>query len=175
MCNIRRGMKRYFGVIILLLPLLTIATGLCGGEPDKKTEGASVHKSKFILTTNDSLLSLRARDASLKELLEAIGQRMKIEVVGSIPEEERITIAFDKLTLEDTIKGLCKNYAFVKESGKEKGRITKITILPESRTKEVAARGKPSAPLSEETIKEKPARPEPFKFEFDPSEFEEEK
>lgn len=175
MCNIRRGMKRYFGVIILLLPLLTIATGLCGGEPDKKTEGASARKSKFMLTTNDSLLSLRARDASLKEILETIGQKMKIEVVGSISEEERVTIAFDKLTLEDAIKSLSKNYAFVKEPGKEKEKITKITILSEGRSGEVVARKELPQPAPEEIVEEEPARPEPFKFEFDPSEFEEEK
>lgn len=170
MSKVRRGMKRYFGVIILLLPLLTIATGLCGGEPDKKTEGASARKSKVILTTNDSLLSLRARDASLKEILEAIGQRMKIEVVGKIPEEERITVAFDQLPLEDAMKRLSKNCAYIKESGKEERRITKIIILPEGKTREVVAReGLPQPPL-EETAEEDPA-PEPFKFEFDPSEF----
>lgn len=166
MCNVRRVMERSFGVIILLLPLLIITAALCGGETDRKTEGESVRKSKFILTTNDSLLSLRARDASLKEILEAIGRRMKIEMVGNIPQEERITIAFDKLTLEDAIKSLSKNYAFVKESGKEKERITKITILSENRS-----RGEFPQPAPEELVKEKPGRPEPFKFEFDPSEF----
>ncbi|TVM00362.1 MAG: hypothetical protein CV087_14650 [Candidatus Brocadia sp. WS118] len=160
MSNVRQGMKRCFGVIILLLPLLIITAALCGGEPDKKTEGESVRKSKFILTTNDSLLSLRARDASLKEILEAIGRRMKIE-------EERITIAFDKLSLEDAIKSLSKNYVFVKELGKEKERVTKITILSEGRS-----RGELPQPAPEEPIEEEPARPEPFKFEFDPSEYE---
>ncbi len=112
MSKVRRGMKWCFGVIILLLPLLIITAGLCGGETDRKTEGESVRKSKVILTINDSLLSLRASDAPLKEILEAIGRRMKIEVVGNIPEEERITIAFDKLSLEDAIKSLNKNWFF---------------------------------------------------------------
>lgn len=167
MCNVRRGMERCFGVIVLLLPLLIITAALCGGETDRKTEGESVRKSKFILTTNDNLLSLRARDASLKEILEAIGRRMKIEVAGNIPEGERITMAFDKLNLEDAIKSLSKNYTFVKESGKEKERTMKITILAEGRSRKELPQ-----PAPEETVEEKPTRPEPFKFEFDPSEFE---
>ncbi|TLD42029.1 MAG: hypothetical protein JETT_1738 [Candidatus Jettenia ecosi] len=166
-------MERCSGVIILLLPLLIITAGLFGGETDRKTEGESVRKSKFILTTNDSLLSLRARDASVKEILEAIGRRMKIEMVANIPDE-RITLAFNKLPLEDAIKSLSKNYAFIKESGKEKGRVMKITILPEGKLREVVARQELPSPASEETIKEKPTRSEPFKFEFDPSEFEKE-
>lgn len=169
MCNVGRGMERCSGVIILLLPLLIITEALFGGEAGRKTEGESVHKSKFILTTNDSLFSLRARDASLREILEAIGRRMKIEMVSNIPDEERITLAFNKLPLEDAIKSLSKNYAFIKESGKEKGRVMKITILPESRSREELPQT-----ASEEAVKEKPAQPEPFKFEFDPSEFEKE-
>jgi len=61
---------------------------------------------------------------------------MKIEVVADISEEEKITIRFDKLSLEDAIKRLSS--------------------------------------ARKEAAREKLPRPEPFKFEFDPSEFMEE-
>jgi len=133
MSNSKRKLEKLLAVSVFLLFLLTISNALFGSEAHKKTREKSAN---FILTIKDDLLSLRARDASLKEILEAMGRRMKIVMVGNIPEEERITIRFDKLTLEDAIKSLSKNYAFVKESEREKGKITKITILSESRSRE---------------------------------------
>lgn len=169
MSNSKRKLEKLLAVTVFLLCLLMISNALYGSEAHKKIKEKSQTKANFILTTKDNLLSLRARDASLKEILEAIGRRMKIEMVGNIPEEERVTIRFDKLSLEDAIKSLSKNYVVVKESGKEKGKITKITILTEGKTREVAVREGSTPPEHEE----RPTRPEPFKFEFDPSEFEE--
>ena len=84
----------------------------------------------FVLTIKDSLISLTAKDASLKEIVEEIGRRMKIEVLADISEEEeKITIGFDKLSLGDAIKRLSTSYAYVWNSEKEEGKITKIVLF----------------------------------------------
>lgn len=192
MNSVRRKEIRHCFVIIFLLSLLIIPAVLFGEEADKKPEGKPDSRTDFVLTIKDDLISLSAKDASLKEVVEEIGKRMKIKVVANIPEEEKVTTEFDRLSLEDALKRLSRNYVYEKES--EKGKITKIMFLqrgkgtalsepatkefevekgkglikPESRIKEEVAGKKPEA---EEVDKEKPPRPEPFKFEFDPSEF----
>jgi len=177
MCNTKKGMKKLFWVIILLLLLLIIPASLFGGEADKKYEVQAESKSDFVLTIKDSLISLTAKDASLKQIVEEIGRRMKIEVVADISEEEKITIRFDKLSLEAAIKKLRTSYAYVWNSEKEEGKITKIVLLPEgkgtavSTIKEEKKLAKSESRAKKEAAKEKSPRPEPFKFEFDPSEF----
>ena len=162
-------------------------SGVKKTEADKKSEAQAKSRAAFVLTIKDSLISLTARDASLKEITEEIGRRMKIEVVADISEEEKITIRFDKLSLEDAIKKLRTSYAYVWNSEKEKGKITKIVLLPEGKgtvlsrptTKESEVKGEKRLVKSESSAgkkiaSEKSPRPETFKFEFDPSEFMEE-
>jgi len=161
MCNAMKGIEKLFWVSILLLPLLIIPDTLFGGEADKKSEVDSKSKADFVLTIKDSLISLTAKDASLKEIVEEIGRRMKIEVVADISEEEKITIRFDKLSLEDAIKRLPEG---------------KGTALSRPTTKEFEVKGekrlvKSESSAGKEAAREKSPRPEPFKFEFDPSEF----
>ena len=113
-------------------------------------------------------------------MVEEIGHRMKIEVVADISEEEKITTKFDKLSLEDAIKKLSTSYAYVWNSEKEEGKITKIVLLPEgkgtglSTIKEEKKLVKSESRARKEVASEKSPRQEPFKFEFDPSEFMEE-
>ena len=184
MCNTKKGMKKLFWVIILLLPLLIIPDSSFGGEADKKYEVKAESRADFVLTIEEDLISLSAKDASLKEITEEIGRRMKIEVVADISEEEKITIRFDKLSLEDAIKRLRTSYAYVWNSEKEEGKITKIVLLPEGKgtvpsrptIKESEVKGekrlvKSESSAGKEAAREKLPRPEPFKFEFDPSEF----
>ena len=159
-------------------------SGVKQREADEKSEAESESRADFVLTIKDSLISLTAKDASLKEITEEIGRRMKIEVVADISEEEKITIRFDKLSLEDAIKRLKTSYAYVWNSEKEGGKITKIVLLPEGKgtavsrptTKESTVEEekrlvKPESSAGKKIASEKSPRPEPFKFEFDPSEF----
>ena len=184
MLNAKKGIEEFFLVSIFLISLLITPNSLFGGEADKKSEVQAKSKADFVLTIKDSLISLTAKDASLKEITEEIGRRMKIEVVADISEEEKITIRFDKLSLEDAIKRLRTSYAYVWNSEKEEGKITKIVLLPEGKgtvlsrpaIKESEVKGEKRLVKSEssaraEAAREKSPRPEPFKFEFDPSEF----
>jgi type II secretory pathway component GspD/PulD (secretin) len=177
MLNAKKGIEELFVVSILLISLLITPNSLFGGEADKKYEVKAESTADFVLTIKDSLISLTAKDASLKEITEEIGSRMKIKVVADISEEEKITIRFDKLSLEDAIKRLRTSYAYVWNSEKEEGKITKIVLLPEgkgtavSTIKEEKKLVKSESREKKEAAKEKLPRTEPFKFEFDPSEF----
>jgi hypothetical protein len=77
-----------------------------------------------------SSISLKAKDASLKEILEEIGRRMKIEVIANIPREQKITTELDMMYLEDALKRFKTNYAYITKTGKQKGNITKIVVVP---------------------------------------------
>ena len=188
MCNEKRGIEKLFLVSIFLISLLIIPNFLFGGEADKKFEVKAESRADFVLTIKDSLISLTAKDASLKEITEEIGRRMKIEVVADISEEEKITTKFNKLSLEDAIKKLRTSYAYVWNSEKEEGKITKIVLLPEGKgtvlsrptNRESEVKGgkrlvKSESSAGKKAARKKLPRPEPFKFEFDPSEFMEKK
>ena len=99
MCNGKRRIEDLFLVSIFLISLLITPNFLFGGEADKKYETQAKSRADFVLTIKDSLISLTAKDASLKEIVEEIGSRMKIEVVADISKEENIAIRFDNLSL----------------------------------------------------------------------------
>jgi hypothetical protein len=115
----------------------------------------------FVLTVQDSLLSLRAQDASLKAILEAIGRELAIGVVAHMSAHKKITVQFDQLSLTDALQRLHTNYAYVMEGQK----VVKLIVLPSGqerlrqpeRRRPAEARGT-AAP-----------QPAPFRFEFDPS------
>ena len=170
MYNVKKGTEKLFWVSILLISLLITPNSLFGEEADKKPEVESKSKADFVLTIKEDLISLSAKDASLKDIVEEMGRRMKIEVVARIPKEEKITIEFDKLSIENAIKKFSTSYAYVWNSEKEGGKLTKIVLLPEGKGTAVSTiKGKKRLVKSES--KEESPRPEPFKFEFDPSEF----
>ena len=115
--------------------------------------------SSFSVTDEQGLISVKAVDAPLKLVIEEIGQRLGIEVDGKISDDERVTADFEKLPLEQAIKQLTARYAYFHE--KADGRITRIVLFPEGQEAPVSRIG--SVP------KEIRDGPEPFKFEFDPS------
>lgn len=178
MLNRKKGIEKFpLVLILLLLPLLVIPATVFAGESDKKIEGEAKGKAEFVLTIKDGLISLNAKDASLKKIIDEIGSSMKIDVIGNIPEEEKISVGFDKLSLKEALEKLSSNYGYLmdsergeKEDHSNKLQITKIIILPKGEETET-----PKFTAKESTIQDsedkETKRPEPFKFEFDPSEF----
>ena len=130
MHNEKTGLKKFFGLIIILMPLLIIPTSLLGDQTDKKPERNSESHVEYVLVVKGDHISLKAKDASLKDILEEIGRRMKIDVVANIPREEKITLELDMMYLGDAIKRFKTNYAYITESDKDKGKITKIVVVP---------------------------------------------
>jgi hypothetical protein len=142
--------------LIILMMLLLFSSALAKAVEEAKSE----IPSNYVLAIEDGLITLNAKDASLKDIFKELGKRMDIEVKAMVPEEEKITIAFDRLSLEDAIKRLSINYVYLIDSNREEGKITKIVVLPEEEGKGKIVSGKV-----------KKSREEPFKFEFDPSKY----
>jgi type II secretory pathway component GspD/PulD (secretin) len=117
--------------------------------------------SNFVLTVQDSLLSLRAQDASLKAILEAIGRELGMGVVAHISAHDKITVQFDQLTLTDALQRLHTNYAYVMEGQK----VVKLIVLPPG----PARLRQPESRRPAETSGKATLQPAPFQFEFDPS------
>ncbi len=163
--------KKLLGVfIIMIITLIIIPAALVEGKADGSTEEKLENISDFELTVKDGLISLKTKDASLREIIEEIGKSMKIKVVGAIPDEERISAEFDKLSLEEALEKLSTNYGLLTDSEKEEKKITKIIILPKG--KEAALSSNivdQSETMESDSEGNESERPEPFKFEFDPS------
>jgi len=170
------------------LTLVLCASVLFGQGLEISTPRASASTGNFVLTVEANRLSLDAQDASLRAILEEIGLKMHLEVLGEIPAQETVTTEFRNLPLEEALHQLSSNFGYQMKSEKGGQEISKIFILPKGtgpanakRTmKEVEPLKEIVTPNSEpilqaesakenESDKEKPTRPEPFKFQFDPS------
>jgi hypothetical protein len=57
-------------------------------------------------------------------MLEEIGRRMNIEVFANIPREQKLTLEFDSLSIEDAIERLrtYTNIVYVKDGKKVQSR-----------------------------------------------------
>jgi hypothetical protein len=130
MHNIKKGIKKLLSFTIISLSFLIIPTILPGMEADKNPKENSESYGGYDLVIKGNDISLKAKGASLKNILEEIGRRMKIEVFVNIPQEVKITIALDMMYLGDALKKFKKNYAYITESDKDEGKIIKIVVVP---------------------------------------------
>lgn len=176
------GIRAFLGMLILVLSLLMISYPVEGEERSDGPDKESMSKRSYSLTIEENVISLSATNASLKEIVEEIGHRMKIEVVTHIRNDETISIKFDDLPIEESIRRLSTNHVYLIDSEREKGRIAKIVILPKGqgkvssgRIKEQTRRDTYSQATSQKKTSGKSSESVPFKFEFDPSKFLKEK
>ena len=116
-------------VFIFMLSLLVIPTEIFGWEESKKAEEELERNTDFDLLIKDGNITLSANAASLKEILKEIGSKMKVEVVGYIPEEEEVSVGFANLSIKETLEKLGLNYGCIKDTEGEKD-LVKIIILP---------------------------------------------
>ncbi|HEY7492005.1 MAG TPA: hypothetical protein VIH59_12960 [Candidatus Tectomicrobia bacterium] len=139
---------------------LMIPAVLRSGEAGPASGQGATQPGDFVLTVQGSLLSLRAQDASLKAILEAIGRELAIGVVAHIPAHEKITVQFDGLSLTDALQRLHANHAYVMEGEK----VVQLMVLPSGKERlRVPASRRPA-----ETGGQAVPQPAPFRFEFDP-------
>ena len=108
--------------------------------------------------------SPRAQDASLKAVMDAIGQRTQVTVITRLQGTETLTLAFDRLTLEETLKRLHAHatLANAKDATHADDAIPAIWVLSSAAnvTRPVATPPREPKP---------PHRPEPFQFDIHPS------
>jgi hypothetical protein len=169
---------------LLLVGVLVTAAQVFAGEAERTPKEKPAAKADFVLTMKDNVVSLTAKDASLKKILEEIGQRMSIEVLALLPEQEKITADFEKLPLEEAIERLIRNYPHLVVSQEGDKRITRIValqksvdtvpskpVIKETETKKQETPVKLETRVKEQPIGKESPPPEPFKFQFDPSQY----
>ena len=174
-CGFNRNLVWYF--LLALLLHLTLPAALSGSESNQITNEEIGKKGSYEFSIKDNLISLNAEDAFLKKILEDIGQKMNIEVFASIPAEDKITIQFANLPLEESLKKFKTNYALVTDSKDKNGNIKRIVVVPEGQQAQLSLREfeKNEPKVDTGVAGENTSKPEPFKFEFDPSKYMENK
>jgi hypothetical protein len=131
----------------------------------------------FQLTVQEGLLSLRAQEASLKEILEAIGRQLGIETVVQLPAEARVTTAFDHLSVAEALQTLRQHATIayvVRGGGDAPGTITQLFASPKgggtAPAPETTQAADPQAHERSADPERRGSEPGPkgFRFEFDP-------
>ena len=168
----KRNLVWYFLLALLLHSILPDV--LSGSEPTQIRNEEFEKKVKYELSIKNDMITLNAEEALLKKILEDIGQRMNIEVFARIPAEDKITIRFANLTLEEALKKFKTNYALVTDSKDKNGSVKRIVVVPEGQQANIflkdAKKGEPK--VNKGLAGKKTSKTEPFKFEFDPSKYE---
>jgi hypothetical protein len=146
----------------MLLAFMT-TSAQAAQQPTPKDPGES-----FQVKFNEGYLSVNAYQAPLAKIFDEIRKQAGIAVDGSIGPEEKITIQFERVVLEEGLKRLAKNISIVYTQGpKDKSpRIARIIVLPEGQR---APPARVEAPTKSSKTSEPSPQPEPFKFEFDPT------
>jgi hypothetical protein len=173
-----RGQWR--GGLLIVWLLATLAPGAwAGAEVAPPSPGLSEPPADFILTAHEGRLSLRAQDASLKAIVEAIGRQLFIDVVTRIPADEQVTLAFEQLSLAEALKRLRPyvNYLVLEDAATTPGTIRQLIVVskrlaggPASRpTPDSEGVASPAPSPSDAPTPTDTARPKPFRFEFDPT------
>jgi hypothetical protein len=184
MCNTMRAIEKLLNIaLLLLLPMLRTPDTIAG-EADRSSKGKLATKADFVLAVKDNLISLEAKNASLKEILEEIGRKMNIEVLALLPEQEKLTTEFENVPLEEAIERLLRNYPHLAVSQEGDRRITRIValqksgdlvpstpVMKETETKKQEIPVKLESPLKEQPVRKESPPPEPFKFQFDPTQY----
>jgi hypothetical protein len=135
----------------------------------EKTAPGKTPQGAFQVKVSNGTLSLDAKEAPLTKVFEGIGKQAGIAVEGNIGPTETVTMRFEKLPLEEGIKRLSNNVTIhYADKPNQKGhRITKIVVLSEDKQK--VTRSQETKAEKPSKAAEPPPRPEPFKFEFDPT------
>jgi hypothetical protein len=150
-------------ILIWLFPLV-----LSGAEKNYAVTGETRHGTDFILTRQGDRFSLRAQQASLREIVETLGSMLAIDVVARIPWDIKITLDFAEISLEDALQRFRSfaNFAYTKDTNQPASKITRIMVIPIQARERVA---RPTVRRGAEHTSPASAQPVPFKFEFDPS------
>ena len=120
----------------------------------------------LIVSTNDGLVSVKATQAPLRDIIEHIGHALGIDVEAQVGNNEKVTEEFQDLTLDQAMERLSGNYAYTADS--DGAKISKLFIYP----KGVAApSGRSVTEANGNEAGYPKSRPEPFKFEFDPNQY----
>ena len=182
------------GILVAVYSCLFIWTqGATAAVPENAIGMTGLKMAEYVLAVEGNFISLRAREASLKTILEELSQKMSILVEGDIPQEETVSTAFAQLPLAEALQHLSPNYGYQIKNENGEHKIATIFVLPqpkgfvrpqptpqdtqrkESTTSVVAGTTETVTILPRESAKPSEkgngAQPAPFGFSFDPSAF----
>jgi hypothetical protein len=161
---------RSIGVLSLVLACVLRARGASGqglqlSPVDSHTPGT------FQVTVSEGTLSLAATDASVVAIFQEIGRQANLTVENPPGLDKTITLTFERLPLEEGLKRITENIAifYAKDSQEQAPRIVRVVLHS------VGSPGMPNVATDRTRQPATPrgaAPPEPFKFEFDPSQYE---
>jgi hypothetical protein len=166
----RRAVCLAVGLAWLCNPAALLAVDAQPSSPD-----ATEPPPAFVLTSQDQQVSLEARDASVKAIMEELGRQLHIEVKVSVGAEKTVQVTFAQLSVEEVLERLKAaadiDYfiAYQKDVRTQAEKISRIEIV----AKGTGAMAQPPAPVKvvpAEGQEEHPAEA-PFGFEFDPSKY----
>jgi len=175
------------GMFLLVLGLLVLSMPVEAKQGSPHPTGPP---SELVLAVEGNRLSLKAQAASLDAVLSAMGKQMDMEILGENPKREAITTNFEGLSLAEAMQHLGLNYGYQLDRAGETPNTKKLFILPR-RTQTALSQSQPDAvEPTKEPVKpivqslgeiaslnekkpgtDKPSRPAPFQFQFDPSAF----
>lgn len=174
----------YSKILFLIITIIFLGLTLFSASTDAKAAGPSNQYSlavagepSFVVTTQNNLISVKATDASLKDVIERIGRELGIAVYAHVSEDEKVTMEFHDLSLEDALRHLSGNYAYTSDKTGEK--VSGIYLYPKGNQDHLSPLGESeqadSESLKNQQTERRAGSSEPFKFEFDPKDFMEEK
>src|SRR3990170_7932414 len=111
-------MSRLANRMLATLFLVWIATVAQAAE---KPGATNTQPGDFQVKFSKGKLSVHANEAPIAKVFEEVGKQAAITVDSGISPEEKITIKFDIVPLEDAIKQLAKNvsFAYAQDSNKK--------------------------------------------------------
>ena len=96
---------------LILALAAAVATAVMAEDAIESTNSTPANSPPFVATTNDDLISVKANEAPLKDVIKRIGQELGIEVDAQIGDEDKVNVEFQDLPLEAALKRLSGNYA----------------------------------------------------------------
>jgi hypothetical protein len=96
---------------------------------------------------------------------------MGIDVVARLPREQTLTLAFDRVHIEEAIERLrtYANIVYLKDSPEAQAPLRRIIAMPRQPGEQTSA---PARHRGEAPPNTAAARPAPFQFTFDPAQHE---
>jgi type II secretory pathway component GspD/PulD (secretin) len=154
-----------FTIIFCGSVLFCAITNVTAGEKSGQDFLVAADEPPFVVTTRNNLISVKAKDAPLLDVVETIGRELGIAVFSHISKNEKVTAEFQDLPLEAAIKRLSGNYVFT--SNKKGEQVSSIYLVPKGHQESLGASGKGN--LNRQEMERSKDNPGPFKFELDPS------
>ena len=125
--------------LVCVTVILTFLANIARAEDVLKTTEATAQPSQsacFIQFSND-LLTVNVQDVPLKELLDEIARQSGLSVVGSGSLDEKITIEFHNLPLDEGMRLILSHHSFAlayaqQTPGERHLNVPKLWILPKA-------------------------------------------